>query len=85
MDFEDAFKIAMGLAAFFGGYMLRTITKKLEELQKTDSDMQNNLHRVEVLVAGEYVKHSDLEKVMLPISQQLQKIYDKLDAKADKK
>ena len=85
MDFEDAFRIALTLISVLGGFMLRSISKKLEDLQRTDDELKNDLHRVEVLVAGDYVKHSDLEKVLAPIAVQLQKIYDKLDAKADKK
>ena len=85
MDMETAFKIALTLISALGGFMLRNISKRLDDLQKSDEDLKNDLHRVEVLVAGDYVKHSDLEKVLAPISTQLQKIYDKLDSKADKK
>jgi len=85
MDFETAFKIALTLISALGGFMLRTISKRLDDLQKSDEELKSDLHRVEVLVAGDYVKHADLEKVLAPISTQLQKIFDKLDAKADKK
>lgn len=84
MDLQIAFNIAVALVGALGGYVLKSISTRLESLQKTDNDLAEKVQKIEVLVAGEYVKHTDLEKLSTALFAKLDKISDKLDSKADK-
>jgi hypothetical protein len=73
MDTQAFFNIAVGLAAFFGGWVLNNITKAIERL---DSDVRAMPHT--------YVAREDYRGDMRDIKDMLGKIFDKLDAKVDK-
>lgn len=84
MDLQIAFNIAVALVGALGGYVLKSISTRLESLQKADNDLTEKVQKIEVLVVGEYVRHSDLEKMTNALFAKLDKISDKLDSKADK-
>lgn len=84
MDLQIAFNIAVALVGALGGYVLKSISSRLESLQKSDESLAEKVQKIEVLVAGEYVKHTDLEKLSTALFAKLDKISDKLDSKADK-
>ena len=73
MDEQKIFNIAIGLAAFFGGWVLNNITKAIDRL---DSDIRAMpLH---------YVNRDDYRTDTREIKEMLAKIFDKLDNKVDK-
>ncbi len=84
MDLQIAFNIAVGLAGALGGYILKSISDNLKSLQSADNALSEKVQKIEVLVAGEYVKHSDIEKLSNALFAKLDKISDKLDGKQDK-
>ena len=84
MDLQILFNIAVGLVGALGGYVLNSISSNLKSLQSADTILTEKVQKMEVLVAGEYVKHSELEKISNLIFNKLDKIDAKLDAKADK-
>lgn len=84
MDYQFLFNMVLGLAAFLGGYVLNSISANLKSLQNTDSDLAKKVQSIEVLVAGAYVKNSEIEKLSTAIFSKLDKISDKLDTKQDK-
>ena len=84
MDLQIAFNISVALVGALGGYVLKSISSRLESLQKADESLTEKVQKIEVLVAGEYVKHTDLEKLSNALFAKLDKISDKLDSKADK-
>jgi hypothetical protein len=47
-------------------------------------ELRSDLHVLEVNLPENYVKRNDLDKRMAHIEDMFQRIYDKLDAKADK-
>jgi cell fate (sporulation/competence/biofilm development) regulator YmcA (YheA/YmcA/DUF963 family) len=72
-DPQVIFNIIVGLAAFFGGWTLNTITKAIERL---DTDV-----RKMPLV---YVTKDDYRRDIDEIKDILGKIFDRLDTKANK-
>lgn len=84
MDAQTAFNILLGLVAFLGGWVLNSLRESIKSLQKSDSDLADKVQKIEVLVAGQYVKRDDMEKMSNAIFIKLDKIYDLIDKKADK-
>jgi predicted RNA-binding protein with EMAP domain len=73
MDYQTLFNLAITAAAFFGGWTLNRIYSAIDRL---DNDVRNLPH--------EYVSKDDYRTDMKEIKEQLSKIIDKLDGKADK-
>ena len=67
------FNIAIGLASFFGGWVLNNITKAVDRL---DADVRNMPHQ--------YLSKDEYHRDMVEIKTMLGKIFDKLDNKVDK-
>lgn len=84
MDMQVAFNVALGLAAFLGGWVLNHLKTSIDNLQKADNSLANKVQSIEVLVAGQYVKRDDLDKLTTALFAKLDKIDAKLDGKADK-
>jgi hypothetical protein len=73
MEVQQLFNIALGLAAFFGGWVLNNITRTLERLDTDIRAMPTN-----------YVSKDDYRHDIYEVKEMLAKIFDKLDTKADK-
>jgi hypothetical protein len=73
MDSQSFFNIALGLAAFFGGWVLNNITKAIERL---DSDVRT--------MPMNYISKDNYRRDIDEIKEMLGKIFDKLDKKQDK-
>jgi hypothetical protein len=66
------------------GFLLKSIWDAVKDLQIADKDLADKVGRIEVLVAGEYVKRADFDKVMLRLFEKLDHIEEKIDNKQDK-
>ena len=73
MDSQSVFNIVVGLAAFFGGWVLNSITKAINRL---DTDVRNTPLM--------YVTKDDYHRDIDELKQICKQIFDKLDNKADK-
>ena len=73
MEGQMLFNIVVGLAAFFGGWTLNSISKTLERL---DQDVRDMPHL--------YVGKEDYRNDIAEIKGMLGKIFDRLEGKADK-
>lgn len=84
MDFQVGFNIAMMLAGFLGGWVLTNLRNSIDKLHAADETLSTKVQSIEVLVAGQYVKRDDLDKMTIALFAKLDKIESKLDSKADK-
>ena len=66
------------------GWILKVIWDAVKELQAADDQLIEKVNRIEVLVAGEYVKREDFRADMDRLFDKLDAIDKKLDSKADK-
>jgi len=73
VDYQTLFNIAIMLAAFFGGWVLRTIYQSVERL---DKDVRTMPER--------YLAKDDYRQDLQRVEAMLTRILDKLDEKADK-
>lgn len=84
MDLQIAFNIALGLISALGGYVMKSISDDLKALQHTDGLLADKVQKIEVLVSGEYVKRTDLERLTSALFAKLDRISDQLNTKMDK-
>lgn len=67
-----------------GAFILRVIWEGLRELQKADVDLIAKINRIQLLVAGNYVKKDEVDAIVKALFTKLDKIEDKLDKKVDR-
>lgn len=84
MDAQTVINTLLGLVAFFGGWMLKSVSESIQNLHKSDSELAAKVQSIEVLVAGQYVTRTELEKLGQALFAKLDKIDAKLDGKVDK-
>ena len=84
MEFQDLFNTAMGALLLLGGWFMRIMWDSLQNLQQQDRDLAEKVSKIEVLVAGEYVKKDDFDRVIERLFDKLDHIELKIDNKADK-
>jgi hypothetical protein len=84
MDYQELYNVAMGFVMLLGGWFMRIIWDSLNKLQEADKDLADKLSKIEVLVAGEYVKKDEFSQTMLRLFEKLDHIESKIDSKADK-
>jgi len=75
------------LMAGFGAatsFILRVIWEGLRELQKCDLEITSKINEIQLLVAGQYVKKEDLEKLSTALFNKLDRIELKVDGKMDR-
>jgi hypothetical protein len=73
MDNQMLFNIVVGLASFFGGWVLNNITKAIDRL---DNDVRK--------LPMTYVSKDEYHRDIAEVKNMLGKIFDKLDGKVDK-
>ena len=81
---QDVYNILLGVASALGGWWLKVIWEALKDLQIADTQLANKVGQIEVLVAGEYVKREEMERLATAIFAKLDRIESKLDSKVDK-
>ena len=84
MDFQDAFNILIGFVMTIFGWFLRVSWDSLKSLQEQDRALADKVARIEVLVAGEYVKKDEFDRAIERLFDKLDHIEMKIDSKADK-
>jgi hypothetical protein len=77
MEMQNFINLLGGAALAVLGWFARQLWDAMKELRA-------DLHTLEVNLPENYVKRSDLDKRMERIEDMFQRIYDKLDSKADK-
>ena len=77
MDIQSIMNFVGIVAIGAGGWFAREIWGAVKELRK-------DLHELEVELPKSYVSKFDMDKRMDHIETMFQRIYDKLDGKADK-
>ena len=82
--FQTLFNIVFAAAGVLGGWVMKFFYDKLHDLTAQDSILADKVQRIEVLVAGEYVKASAFNQMRSEVLEMLHRIESKLDGKVDK-
>lgn len=74
------------LAGFGGliGFLLNAVWQAVKDLQKADTTLADKVGKIEVLVAGAYVKRDEFDRALNRLFEKLDHIEAKIDKKADK-
>ena len=81
---QSALNWAFGLFNLIIGIFLKWVWDSHKELRRSDEKLADKVNKIEVIVAGEYVKKDEFDKVADIIFVKLDRIFEKLDKKADK-
>lgn len=81
---QQTFNIAIGVAGALGGWWMKAMWDALKDLQRQDQVLVSEISDLKVLVAGQYVKSEVFDKTITAMFAKLDRIEDKLNAKADK-
>jgi hypothetical protein len=84
MDSQTTFNVAVAISGFLGGWVLNSLRDSIKALQMTDTELADKVQHIEVLVAGQYVKRDDLEKMSSELFRKLDRIESMIHQKADK-
>jgi len=84
MEVQTIINILILVSGSLCGWVLKSITSSVQELQSADKCLAEKVSEIEVLVAGSYCKRDDLEKMSNAIFAKLDRIENKLDSKQDK-
>ena len=76
-EYQNLIDIGLSVVLTVAGWILRELWGAVKELQR-------DLNKLEAGLPKEYVLKDDLDKRMSHIEDMFQRIYDKLDGKADK-
>lgn len=81
---QQLFNIVIGVAGALGGWWMKAMWEGLKDLQKTDHELTQQVNNLQILVAGQYMRREEFDKVGQAIFTKLDRIEDKLDKKVDK-
>lgn len=84
MEPQALFNLAISAAGALAGWWLKVMWDSLCDLRDQDQHLADKVSRIEVLVAGEYVKREDFDRAIERIFDKLDHISLKLDQKADR-
>lgn len=77
MDGQALFNFAVAMCGALGGWMLKLIWDAI-------GDLKNDLRSLNKEVHEDFARRDDFKEAIVEIKEMLGKIFDKLDAKADK-
>lgn len=74
------------LAGFGGltGFLLHAVWAAVKDLQIADKQLADEVSGIQILVAGDYVKKSELSELNRALFLKLDRIEEKIDRKVDK-
>ncbi len=77
MGSQDLFNAAITLSGAFGGWILKTIWDAIKDLKAEVRELNREVNQ-------DFVRREDFKDSIVEIKEMLNKIFDKLDNKADK-
>ncbi len=81
---QEFINAIIGIVGAGMGWWVKTMWDAMRELQRADSQLVDKVSAIEVLVAGQYVRRDEIEKLFSAVFAKLDRIEDKLSRKADK-
>ena len=74
LDYQVGFNILMGIGAFLASWWMRAVWNTIGELRDTDKQLVAKVGNIEVLVAGQYARKEELDRLTATITSKLDRI-----------
>lgn len=74
-----------GIVMLLIGYFVKLNRDDVKDLQEGHKNIYNKVDSIQLLVVGDYVKRAELNSMVDNIDEKLDKIFDRLNEKEDKK
>jgi len=84
VTYQTLFNAAAGICSILFGWILKSIWDAVRDLQDADKELTDKVNNIEILVAGKYVTRDELARNYEGMDKKLDRIFNKLDSKADK-
>ncbi|RLA00832.1 MAG: hypothetical protein DRQ47_08940 [Gammaproteobacteria bacterium] len=84
MEPQALLNISFGCTGILFGYIMNCTRQSLVALQSRDEELAEKVQKIEVIVAGEYVKRTEMDEHFNQLLSMLRRIEEKLDKKVDK-
>lgn len=81
---QEYFNLLVSACGVLGGWVLKTIWTAVTDLQRGEKTLADKVSSIEILVAGQYVRKDEFERLAERIFDKLDGISEKLNGKADK-
>lgn len=81
---QDIINWLLGGFGALVGFLLNTVWQAVKDLQRADEQLTDKVSAIEILVAGNYVTRDEFTRHIEALFVKLDKIDDKLNAKADR-
>jgi hypothetical protein len=78
------FNIVAGVAGMFGSFILKSQWDAIKEGQQDRAQLAKDIASIQVLVAGDYAKREDVDRLGQTLFQKLDLISEQINRKADK-
>lgn len=85
MDPQTIINGLFAIAGGLSGWVLKNVHEAVKELYTADITLSEKVHKIDLLVAGQYVRKEDMDKMVTALFTKLDRIETKLDGKADKR
>jgi len=66
------------------GFLLNALWQAVKDLQAADKELADKVAGIEIVVAGQYVRRDEFERMYRALFEKLDRIHDKLDSKEDR-
>jgi predicted membrane protein len=84
MDWQWIANSLFAILGFLLSILISSTRSSIKELHTSDSILADKVQRIEVLVAGDYVKKEEMNTLIQALFNKLDKIENKIDNKVDK-
>jgi hypothetical protein len=84
METQSLINMLFAACGVLIGWVVHSIKESVKDLQIADKLLADKVQEIEVLVVGDYVKHSDFKEFSAAIFAKLDRMETKMDGKADK-
>lgn len=83
-EMQLLFNIVAGVAGLFGSFLLKSMWDSIKDAQKDHAALAQKISDIEVLVAGDYAKREDVDRLGQALFAKLDRMENKIDQKVDK-
>lgn len=83
MDTQTLINVTFAICGSLAGFILKGIWDSLKELQRADKELVKKVQNIEVLIAGDYIKKDEFDRIVSRVFERIDSMTDRLIDKMD--